>query len=553
MTLRPPALSLRWIAPLAAIIALASAPPARAKPPTLTGLFPAGAARGQSLSVAMSGTFDNWPVDCRVEGEGLSVKPGEEKGTLLVEVADDARPGLRWIGLHDKEGATSLRPFVVGSLPELVEVEPNDDPRQPQTIDEPRVVVNGRLAKAGDVDGFAVTLESGQTLAADLEANRHIGSPMDGVLQVVSPEGFVLEQNDDAVGRDPRILFQAPAAGTYIVRLFAFPAQPDSSIRFSGSDAYIYRLTLTTGGFIEHAFPLAVAPESSAEIRAVGPNIPEADAVLSVPADDDAIGPLVLTHPSLAGGAEVRRVDGPATVEVEPNDPDNAPELPDRGWVSGRIDPPGDRDAYRISLKKGDKRFIQAESRSLGLPLDAVLKILGPDGKTLAENDDAGRGSRDPALTFTAPDDGEYRVVVADLYGRGSPNHAYLLGISVPEPDFAASLATDVFNLTPGTETKVTVAINRKNEFAGEIEVTADNLPEGVSATKVVSKTGDDSAKSVTIELRAEGSSAASAPFRVVARPVDGETPEQTVPAKIAGFEDVETNRPWLAVLPKPE
>ncbi len=112
---------------------------------------------------------------------------------------------MRWVRLYDEEGATSLRPFLVGALPELVEVEPNDDPRRPQAVAAPRVVVNGRLAKPGDVDGFAVKLDQGETLAADLEADRHIGSPMDAVLQVVSAEGFVLAQNNDTVGRDPRI------------------------------------------------------------------------------------------------------------------------------------------------------------------------------------------------------------------------------------------------------------------------------------------------------------------------------------------------------------
>ena len=112
---------------------------------------------------------------------------------------------------------------------------------------------------------------------ADLEANRHLGSPMDAVLQVVSPAGFVLAQNDDAVGRDPRIIFEAPARGTYIVRLFAFPSTPDSSIRFAGGDAFIYRLTLTTGGFLEHVFPLAVSKECPTTVTAIGTNIRECD------------------------------------------------------------------------------------------------------------------------------------------------------------------------------------------------------------------------------------------------------------------------------------
>ena len=106
---------------------------------------------------------------------------------------------------------------------------------------------------------------------------------MDAVLQVVSQEGLVLAQNDDDVGRDPRIVFEAPSAGTYIVRLFAFPAKPDSSIRFAGGSDYVYRLTLTTGGFIDYAFPLAVGRDGPKAVEAIGWNIPAAARVLPVP------------------------------------------------------------------------------------------------------------------------------------------------------------------------------------------------------------------------------------------------------------------------------
>ena len=71
--------------------------------------------------------------------------------------------------------------------------------------------MNGRLAKTGDVDGFGVSLTRGQSLVASVEVERHLGSPMDAVLQVTSQEGLVLGvKNDDDVGRDPRIVFEAP-------------------------------------------------------------------------------------------------------------------------------------------------------------------------------------------------------------------------------------------------------------------------------------------------------------------------------------------------------
>src|SRR5207249_3560288 len=130
------------------------------------------------------------------------------------------------------------------------ESEPNDDPTRPQRIETPRVTVNGKLGRTGDVDGFAVPLKKGQTLVAALEANRRLGAPLDGLLQVVSSQGFVLAENDDAPDRDPLLAFEAPADGTYLVRTFAFPAEPDARIGFAGGDAFVYRLTLTTQGFL---------------------------------------------------------------------------------------------------------------------------------------------------------------------------------------------------------------------------------------------------------------------------------------------------------------
>lgn len=544
--MRPP----RLAAPLLALASLVLLDrPSAAKPPTLSAFFPPGAGRGQSISATMTGTFDHWPVKCWVDGDGLTVEAAKEKGKVQITVAADAVPGLRWVRVHDQDGASSLRPFVVGPLPETTDAEPNDDPRHPQKIGEARATVNGRLAKRGDVDGFAVELKAGSTLTADLDAARTLGSPMDGVLQVVSADGFVLAQNDDAGGLDPRIVFDAPSDGTYIVRLFAFPEKPDSSIRFAGGDDFIYRLTMTTGGFIDHAFPLAVPSEGTAVVAAEGPNIPGSgpDSVLVVPpAGSDRPS---LTHAPLAGAADVRRVAGRATTEVEPNEPDAAQSLADISAVSGRIEPPGDRDVFRIPLKKGDTRVFRLESRAFGLPLDAVLSVLGPDGKVLAETDDVGR-SKDPELKFSAREDGEFRVAVRDLHGRGGPRFAYLLSVIPPTPDFSLSLANDVFEATPGKEAKIPVTIDRKDGFAGEIELRAEGLPPGVEAANVVSRAADGSSKKATLEIRVPANAPAG-PFRIVGRAQGDDRRERAARARIAGL-DPETDRPWLTVLPAP-
>jgi hypothetical protein len=528
-------------------LTLTAGSPSLAKGPTLTGLFPAGAARGQTLTVAATGSFDHWPVTAWTDGAGLSIAAGSAKGTLEIRVAADAEPGIRWVRLWDQEGATALRPFLIGTLPEVVESEPNDDPRRPQVLPRPSVTVNGRLAKTGDVDGFSVPLRRGETLVADLEANRHLGSPMDAVLQVVSASGFVLAQNDDTVGRDPRIVFEVPADGTYTVRLFAFPTAPNSSIQFAGGESFVYRLTLTTGGFLDHVFPLAVSRDTPTKVAAVGPNIPEAARVLAVTGDPGRDEQCVW-HPMLAGTAEVRVVPGPAAVESEPNDPAHPQEIRAPAAISGRLDPPGDQDNFRFTLKKGEKRVVQVESRSLGLPLDAILRLTDAKGKQLDESDDVGEG-RDPKLAFTAPADGEYRIQIRDLNDQGGPRFSYLILIRAPEPDFSLSIATDRFEVIPGKSTNLSVTIDRKDGFTGAIEIRAEGLPDGVTTGPVTSKPGDDSSKTVTLSLSADGR-AHPGSFRVVGKAASLPTSRAAL-AAIADFA-AKTDRPWLTIRPSP-
>ncbi len=199
--------------PIALFTLLAWAVPTFAKPPTLDGLFPPGARRGRTIPVTASGQFEHWPVRVWCSTPGIEIAAGNEKGKLAVKVAETVPTGVHWIRLADDEGATPPRPFLVGTLQEVVETEPNDDPKQPQRLDSANVTIDGRLAQSGDVDGFAVRLTRGQTLVASLEANRRLGSPMDGVLQVVSPEGVVVAQNDDDHENDPQVVFVAPADG----------------------------------------------------------------------------------------------------------------------------------------------------------------------------------------------------------------------------------------------------------------------------------------------------------------------------------------------------
>src|SRR4051812_34577592 len=108
---------------LVAVCLVVRLPTASAAPPTLTHFFPAGAQQGSVVEVTAGGTFERWPVQAWADGKGVEVKAAKEKGKLSVSIALDAVPGIYWIRLYDEQGASALRPFVVGTLPEVLERE----------------------------------------------------------------------------------------------------------------------------------------------------------------------------------------------------------------------------------------------------------------------------------------------------------------------------------------------------------------------------------------------------------------------------------------------
>jgi Bacterial pre-peptidase C-terminal domain len=490
-------LSTKYLIDSAAFAAILLPHLVAASPPKLNSLFPAGAQRGQTLVVTASGDFSTWPVDAWVDRPGIIATAEKEKGKLKIEVAADAIPGPYWLRLHNADGASVLRPLIVGTLPEAAETEPNDAPDKPQTV-EPRVVVNGQLGKSGDVDGYRVELKQGQTLVASLQANSILGSPMDAVLQVCelvrrlpgTDEAYVVGQNHDAIGLDPQVVFTAPRDGAFLVRLFAFPATPDSSVRFAGGDDYIYRLTLTTGPFIDHALPLAV-PREESQVLLGGWNLGGGPTAIVQPLSAESDSLILADSPiariwraDAAGCLLVPRTELPNFVEPG--------EIPVPAVVSGRLEAPGEVDSYLFSASKDQKLRIRVAAKALGFPTDAAVMVQDDSGKSLAEADDTGRDDRDPQLDFTPPADGRYRLLIRDLARRGDLRMVYRLSIEPIEPDYSLTLAADSFVLEKDKPLEITVNVSIRDGLREPIEIHAIGLPAGVTAQPVkFEPTGD--------------------------------------------------------------
>jgi len=537
----------RWqIALVGAVLALSGALShvAQAAGPEAKHLFPAGAARGSTVEVTAAGNFGKWPAQVWVNRPDVSVVAAADKGKFSIVVVPEAAPGVRWIRIYDAEGASAPLPFVVGTLAEVNEQEPNDSPKKPQALPGSTCVVNGRLEKRGDVDTFAVSLVKGQTLVAAVTANETLGSPMDTVLQIVSPRGSVLAQSDDERGLDPLLPFTAPADGPYLVRIFAFPATADASISFAGGEAFIYRLTVTTGGFIDGALPLSVSRGGQTEVAAYGWNLAEADKRRAIEPLADAAD-VDLFSPQWANALSLPVVAHRSVLESESNDAPHPRPVELLATFSGRIGEPHDQDAIRFHLAKGQAWQFKLESRSLGYPLDAVLELFDSSGKSLVRADDAGTNP-DAEMKYTAGDDGEHTLVVSDLYDHGGPRYFYRLTIAPLDVDFALTVPQHSYALAVGKPLEVPVTIDRRENFAGEIDIQVLGLPDGVTVSPAKSVPQGDTAKTVKLVLTATGGPS-SRTIRIAGKSTEGverlRLAESMVPA------DAHISDLWLTVV----
>jgi hypothetical protein len=148
--------------------------------------------------------------------------------------------------------------FMVDTLPEAFEKEPNNSPSAAQRVKLP-VIMNGRIDQPGDWDVFRFQGRAGEAIVAEVYARR-LDSPLDSVLKLTDAKGQQLAFNDDyddpGAGlethhADSRILTTLPANGTYYLSL--------GDAQQKGGPEYAYRLRISAP---RPDFDLRVTPSS---------------------------------------------------------------------------------------------------------------------------------------------------------------------------------------------------------------------------------------------------------------------------------------------------
>ncbi len=508
---------------------------AKSESPTAAYVFPSGGRRGTTVPVRIGGHFLHDRAEFLIAGPGVEGRsPIERTGTTWFEgplilqpasqqkedypkdyageikIAADATPGVHFWNCTTSQGISPGMRFVVGDLPEILEDEADGSaPATPVTLP---VTINGRIFPREDIDDWSIEAKAGQVVTCEVNAAR-IGSGLDSRLEVLGPDGQLLTQNSDAFGLDSFVRFTAPSDGKYTIRIH--------DIRFEGLQHFVYRLTISSGPWLDHVYPLGGKRGSTVPLQLFGANLSSDRQEFVVPPSGGPSSGLAIVSVPLSGGGTSNTPfetdDLVEHLEAEPNNEIAQAKLVELPCVlNGRIEKDGDSDLWSFTGKKGDAWQFDLRASRLGSELDGVLTLLDSTGKSLATADDLASGQTDSVLNFTLPADGTFTLKVEDrLDSRGGSKFGYRVRVTRPA-DAALRLSTplDSVTLLRGGEAKIKVLAERPAGFADEVSLAIEGLPEGVTATGKLGKgqnqvdvvlKADTAAKIATSRLRIVG------------------------------------------------
>ena len=470
--------------------------------PTLDALHPTGARPGEKTTVAIIGKSDPWPVSAWCSHPAVRITTDKEKkGELIFDIPAATKPGPVLVRLFNAEGASELHTFVIGSktVAELSEIEPNSSLSDPKSLDPESkkptplpVVINGKLSESGDVDLFPISLKKGQTIRAAV-VGYSLASPIDPHMILYGPppeRAVVALANDGPNTLDPRLEHTVDRHGDYLLGVMAFVHPPSSTISFTSKASAVYRLTMSTGPWLKHVEPNAVAAIKPTKLKIHGSDkpievtIPAADPRTESGFDAEARYPMrAISHPTLANTLSVPVTDFP----IQTGETITIPAA-----VSGTLAKDNESDIAKFSAGKGDRIQFRLGAHYLSSDLDPVLMVENNEGKELKRADDT-KPTVDAELLWTSPADGDYVVRIADVTGSGSANHRYLLTAEIAAPQFSATASASRFDLKPGDKTELTVKLTRSSDHKLPLDAHFENLPAGVKTEvgDIPEKTGD--------------------------------------------------------------
>ena len=403
---------------------------------TLSHALPGAIAPGRTTEVVLHGAkldgarlWTSFPADVQITSDPNAKDPAQI--TCKLTLSAGVPTGLGGIAVATPAGLSDVLYVMIDELPSAADNGNNHAVATPQDVSLPAAIdgaCDGTLA-----DYFRFTAKAGQRVSCEVVATR-LGHDFDPVVRMLDAAGaeLLLADDDPSGGADPRFVFTAPADGQYTLEL------ADNRYKPGGR----YRLRLGDFPIVTTPLPLIVPAGAATKVSFSGPSA-------------EGLAPLTVLAPQLdrphvlsfaprgessqaAGWTMLGVTNLPVVVESAATTPASFP-----GVVCGMLSQPGEEDNYEFTAAKGAALALRAITRSAGSAAIVRLRLLDAAGKQLAES--AVTDGDEPMLSFAIPADGQYKLAVSELAGRGGPDFTYAVEGRIG-PQFSLLLKNDKNN-----------------------------------------------------------------------------------------------------------
>ncbi len=478
---------------------------ARGASPQLLRILPRGGQQGTEVDVSFDGQrlkdaqevilYDNGLTVTKLEAE----KPDQVKVHLKID--KQAPIGEHRMRLRCASGISELRTFWVGPFPQTQPTLNSGKGGNNQAANTSfetaqavpmNVTVEGLLGNE-QIHYYKIDAKKGQRISAEVEGIRLGMVLFDPYLAISDLKRVELAACDDTplLKQDPFICMRAPKDGPFIIEV------RDSA--FGGGDKSHYRLHVGNFPRPHVLYPLGGQAGETVKVQFIGDPLGPIGKELKLPKETIEQMPVfAVQHGVTSPSPNLFRVSQfPDMTEGDAANHEIAKALEAKVELpvafNGIISAPDENDYFKFKAHKGQPLEVTVHARSLGSPLDSVITIYGPKGQYLANNDDAGHP--DSAIRFTPPEDGDYTVAIRDQLKAGGPEYVYRIEVTLSKPTVTLSIP-NATQVNGPTQERQTIPVPRGNRYAtlmraahpsvgGELEITAPQLPDGITMTTV--------------------------------------------------------------------
>jgi len=507
--------------------------------------------------------------------DDFSKKAKKMEGAFTVTIDGSVPPGLYEARATGRFGTSNPRVFVVSQMEEIVDAGANNSTEKALEVKLGQVI--NAKCDGNQYKYYKIALKPNERIVLDCQAER-IDSRMNPTVVMLSPTGKEVTRARDNEGRDACLEFTAPAEGTYLVRVFdaVYAGGPDHFFRLQVSarphiafvfppagqpgaagNFTVYGQNLpggkpvpgvTSGGMPLESVGVAITLPGDPNSRMFDPrpslqqaSLASMEYSLDGPAGKSNRVPIYLAKaPPIVEKPDANDTSAQAQAIAAPCE------------VSGQFFPMSDADWYQFDAKKDQVFFIDVISHRMGLPTDPAIAIFrvtkdekgeeklvdvaqvdDPEQRATRFGTDYDTSTDDPSYKFTAAEDGTYKILVRDNFGSGhsDPAMTYRLVIRPLAPNFTL-VARPVYIsagqndqnkgvvaapvIRKGGTTLIDVEVLREDDFDGDVEVSAEGLPAGMTCSPIFA--GAITRTAPLVLMAGEGMAAWSGPIKIVGK-----------------------------------